>query len=373
MNLTNATKFQAATTMGMEPSGRELLVVVVKGTFDFPTDGGDVVRARRQLPLVEADAFAGEPGLSAPAAESDFAPKKPKCDVILNGSAYAPGGRPSESVPVSLQVGSLSKSFNVVGNRAWVKDVFSWRATRPVPFVKMAISYANAFGGRDLTDPDEKKHRWYGSNHAGVGFHSNLYPPLVEGKLLPNTEEIAKPVLKPDGQYVPMAFGPLGRGWEPRYRLAGTYDQKWLDDVCPFLPADFKNEYYQCTPPGQQMPHPKGGEEVVLVNLTPQGRTAFKLPSLEMPVTVFLKKGPEVSSSAAADTLTLEPDFGRFTVVWRMSYPIRSNLFEIGDIFVGPMSRGWRKARALGKIYCSNLDHAIRMPPPLVREKDGGP
>src|SRR3974390_3002214 len=81
MNLTNATKYLAASTMGMEPSGRELLVVVVKGTFDIPADAGPVVRSRHQVPLVEADTFAGEPGLSAPLAESDFAPKKAKCDV----------------------------------------------------------------------------------------------------------------------------------------------------------------------------------------------------------------------------------------------------------------------------------------------------
>src|SRR5579883_3232186 len=258
MNLTNATKFPAAYTMGMEPSGRELLVVVVKATFTIPEDGKNPVPAKEQVPPIEADVFAGEPGLSAPLYECDFAPKKPKCDVILNGTAYAPGGKPTEVVPVMLQVGSMSKSFNVVGNRGWVKDVFSWKATRPVPFVKMPISYANAFGGRDVSDPDEKNHRWYGPNHAGIGFHANLYAPLVEGKLLPNTEEIGKPVEKPDGKYRPMAFGPIGRSWEPRYKLAGTYDQKWLDDVCPFLPADFKDEYYQCAPEDQQLAYLKG-------------------------------------------------------------------------------------------------------------------
>src|SRR5579885_443344 len=134
MNLTNATKFPAACTMGMEPSGRQLLVVVVKATYFIPESGGKPSPAPQQLPLVRADVFAGDPGLSAPVAESDFAPRKPKCDVILNGSAYAPGGKPAEVVPVLLQVGSMSKSFNVVGNRAWVKDVFSWRHTHPVPF-----------------------------------------------------------------------------------------------------------------------------------------------------------------------------------------------------------------------------------------------
>jgi hypothetical protein len=346
----------------MEPSGRELLVVVVKATFTIPTDGTDPVPVKEQVPLVEADVFAGEPGLSAPLHECEFAPKKPKCDVILNGTAYAPLGKPAAVVPVMLQVGSMSKSFNVVGNRAWVKDVFSWKATHPVPFVKMPISYANAFGGRDVSDPDEKKHRWYGPNHAGIGFHTNLYAPLVEGTLLPNTEEIGKPVEKPDGKYRPMAFGPIGRAWEPRYKLAGTYDQKWLDDVCPFLPADFKDEYYQCAPADQRIAPPKGGESVSLVNLTPGGRTAFALPPLEMPVTYFLKSGDPHEAAAVADTILIEPDLLRFSITWRAFMPLKKNLFEVADIFVGKLSRGRKMAMALGKNYAPSLAHALAIP-----------
>jgi hypothetical protein len=362
MNLTNATKFPAAYTMGLEPSGRELLVVVIKATFTIPEDGSDPVPAKQQIPLVEADVFAGEPGLSAPLVECDYAARKPKCDVILNGSAYAPGGKPAESVPVLLQVGALSKSFNVVGNRAWVKDVFAWRATRPVPFVKMPISYGNAFGGRDLSDPDEKNHHWYGPNHAGVGFHSNLYPPLVEGRPLPSTEEIGKPVEKPDGKYRPMAFGPIGRAWEPRYKLAGTYDQKWLDDVCPFLPSDFKDEYYQCAPADQQIPPLKGGEEVVLVNLTPSGRTSFRMPPLSMPVTLFSREGVATEREGTADTILIEPEQGRFSIVWRVTEPLKRNLLELGGALVGQMSRGWRLAKELGKEYCPSLTDAIAYP-----------
>ncbi len=42
-----------------------------------------------------------------------------------------------------------------------------------------------------------------------------------------------------------MALGPVGRGWEPRYKLAGTYDQNWIDNVFPFLPSDFEDAYFQ--------------------------------------------------------------------------------------------------------------------------------
>ena len=81
MDLINATNMIAGYTMGMEPSGRELLVVVVKGTFHIPTKLGEAPRLHeQQVPLIMADTFTGEPGYSAPYSEIDFAPRKLKCD-----------------------------------------------------------------------------------------------------------------------------------------------------------------------------------------------------------------------------------------------------------------------------------------------------
>ena len=62
MELLNATKMIAGYTHGMRPDGRELLVVVIKGTFDLPRNGEAARLADEQLPLVEAESFIGEPG-----------------------------------------------------------------------------------------------------------------------------------------------------------------------------------------------------------------------------------------------------------------------------------------------------------------------
>jgi hypothetical protein len=85
MELLNSTRMQAGYTMGMRPDGRELLVVVVKGTFEIPKGAEEPKPAEEQVPLVEADTFTGEPGLSAPVYESDYAPVKQRCDVLLLG------------------------------------------------------------------------------------------------------------------------------------------------------------------------------------------------------------------------------------------------------------------------------------------------
>ena len=95
MDLLNGTKMVAGYTLGVEPSAREHLVVVVKGTFDFPANGGEPTLAEEQAPFVYADTFTGKPGFSAPLDECDFAFRKPRCDVLLNGAAYAPDGKPA--------------------------------------------------------------------------------------------------------------------------------------------------------------------------------------------------------------------------------------------------------------------------------------
>src|SRR5262245_58177578 len=154
MELTNATRMPAGYTMGVEPSGRELLVVVVKGTFRIPLLSGErLALHEEQLPLIMSDEFHGEPGLSAPKYEVDFSPRKNRCDVLLNGTAYAPGGVPTTRLTVGLQLGAWSKSFSVVGDRVWY-TAGGARATAPAPFMTMAITYDRAFGGTDTWHED---------------------------------------------------------------------------------------------------------------------------------------------------------------------------------------------------------------------------
>ena len=320
---------EAGYTMGMNPDGRELLVVVVKGTFQIPESGQTPVLAPKQIPLFEADDFTGEPGKSATLHESDYAPFKPLCDVIFNGSAYAPGGRPVQKVQVMLQIGPVSKSFHVVGHRFWQKGLLSINPSRPVPFTVMPFFYDTAFGGVDFSHSNEKKYKAFMENPIGIGFYDNLKNEEIHGSGLPNTEALNKPITRPDGNYGPMGFGVIGRGWLPRYPLAGTYDQDWLDNTFPFLPADFDPAYFQCSPVDQQMPYPKGGERVGLVNLTPEGKTVFELPSKEIMVTYFLKNGKEKDVAAKLDTLVIEPDKGIFTLTWRASLSLKKNMFEV--------------------------------------------
>jgi hypothetical protein len=367
VELINATEMQAGYTMGTRPDGRELLVAVVKGTFAIPQNGQESRLAADQLPLVERDIFAGEPGISAPLYEIDFAPSKPHCDVLLNGSAYAPEGKPTRRVRVSLRIGSWIKSFDVVGNRTWKSGIFQPSSTYPESFTVLPISYNNAFGGVDRSREDERKHKYFPENHAGVGYHHYLDNESLDGKPLPNTEETGKPVTKPNGNYRPMAFGPIGRAWKQRIQCAGTYDQQWIDNVFPFLPTDFNEEYYQSAPADQWIAYPKGGEEVELVNLIPRGRIIFKLPTETIPFEFFYKTGERRKFDGVIDTIFFEPDLARFTMSWRGCLPLRRSLHEIRLVVAGRVPpegyevpgaerrlEGKRRYRSLAELVAAN-------------------
>ena len=363
MELINATRMTAGYNMGLEPSGRELLVVVIKGTFVLPKPGEQVRLHDEQLPLIMADTFTGVPGFSAPVYEIDFAPRKHACDVLLVGSAHAPEGRQVTRLRVGLRVGSMEKTFDVIGNRVWQAGLTGISASAPQPFTKMPISYDVAFGGADRNSEDEREHDAYLPNPVGRGWHKHLKNAWVDGTPLPNIEELGKAVSFPSDKYKPMALGPLGRGWPQRARYAGTYDQKWLDDVFPFLPADFDERYHLAAPEDQQIPPPKGPLGVVLSGFTADGPRQFTLPHFEAPVRVFPKRGEREDYIATIDTIAFEPDLERITMTWRVARPLQKGLHEIAQVVVGKKGREWWQQREQVAI---NAPVAIAAPQHLV-------
>lgn len=359
MELLNATGMDAGYTLGLGPDGRERVVVAVKGTFTLPLDQSAPEPAEEQVPLVLSDEFSGEPGYSATLYETDYAPYKPACDVIVNGSAHAPDGRPTRRVTVGLRIGPIEKFFDVVGDRAWEDAAVSPRPSSPAPFTTLPITYDRAWGGTDADPDDPEKSTALMTNPVGVGYYPLSVGDWLVGKPLPNTEERGDPVTGKSGNHRPMSFGAIGRHFEPRLRYAGTYDEEWLENVFPFLPEDFDPRYHQCAPPDQQMPYPQGGEWVELTGLTASGRTVFQLPTIEVPVEFTDRDYEREEVQAVVDTLVIEPDEGRFTMTWRASRPLKQNIFELVQCVVGRMPQGWYRARALGKDYYPSIRELV--------------
>jgi hypothetical protein len=75
---------------------------------------------------------------------------------------------------------------------------------------------------------------------------------------------------------------------------------------------------------------------VVLTNLTPEGKTTFRLPQNRLLVWFFTKNGEEKKTQAAIDTVVIEPDHRRFMLTWRASLALKKNMFEVVQVVVGP-------------------------------------
>jgi hypothetical protein len=324
---------EAGLSVATDKEGRDYCVVVVKGTFAIGDDG-QATLAQEQEPLVYADVHYGDPAETSMKYECDFARFKPQADIIVNGHAYSPTGKPVEAVDVALEVGTLKKQIRVVGDRHWHKRLFGFRVSAPTPFIKMPLVYERAFGGSDHSHEQPQNHGTELRNPLGVGFCKNSDAKIIKGTPLPNLEHLDYPIRKWSDTPPPIGFGILGRNWEPRIKHAGTYDEQWQNERFPFLPEDFADLYFQSAPSDQQLPYLKGGEVVRCINMTPEGRFEFTVPTVEFSVE-FQFQDREERVDPNLDTLIIEPDQQRLLLVWRAAIPVGPKLHALREVYVG--------------------------------------
>src|SRR5437667_416131 len=99
---TNFTRHAVGEIVGLDPEGAEFYAVIVKETFTW-NENGQAAPAAEPSPLLEQDLYAGEPGLSGPLMESDYAPQKSRVDVLVAGAIILPA--PAATIDCSLEVG----------------------------------------------------------------------------------------------------------------------------------------------------------------------------------------------------------------------------------------------------------------------------
>src|SRR6266498_2128707 len=78
---------------GQTPEGQYILSVLLKRTYAI-RHGKRCVRSEADQKLFAGDVFHGDPMNSTVKNESDFVPFKIATDVVLDGKAYAPPGKP---------------------------------------------------------------------------------------------------------------------------------------------------------------------------------------------------------------------------------------------------------------------------------------
>ncbi len=315
--LDNQTPFAADRVWVRDAKGRHHWIVVVKATFDVTPDGvlsvGD-----EQLPPRHEPEYFGDPGASSLRYEADLTALKPSTDVLVVGSAHARDGKPTPSVTVGLRLGSIEKTLVVYGERSFFVGPLGATTTKPLPFVKQPIRYERAFGGQTSSKIDLR-------NPVGRGFATT--PGELEGKPAPSVEYPGRDRTTAG----PAGFGPLASYWQPRLKLAGTYDAAWVERQKPLLPTDYDPQHLLSAPADQ---HPGkylvGGERVELVGFTPAPALRFCLPTIELEgVSWFGRHRRE--HPFFLTTVLAEPDEGRVLLAWQTSLEVGPTDVEFLD------------------------------------------
>jgi hypothetical protein len=289
-----------------DKDGKLNWIVVIKGTYDIHPDE-NVSLSKKQEPVHEAPVYRGEEGKSSLLYDTDLVLFKPLTDVLVNGSAHAPMPQTVRSIDVTLKLTSIRKTLRVTGDRYWMKSLFGVTMTKPIPFAEKEIVYENAFGG-GYPDPDRPGRMIYhGANPVGTGFFLNKSG--LSGKPVPGVENPGDRKNKEAG------FGAVPCQWAPRYGLAGTYDDAWMKERMPFLPADYDPLFNQCAPIDQQVKRLNGGELVELTHMTPLKHFSFRLPEQRFSCVTTFTDG-DVPHEPVLNTVVIEPDHPRVVMVW---------------------------------------------------------
>lgn len=327
-NLENLTPFAAASLPSMAIDGTDLLLVLVSGRFDLPPAGRGPAAARpseEQKPVILADVYNGPPEASSLRYEGQSAPLRPAADVLLLGQAWAPRGVATKRVDVTLGVSpGFMKTVAVFGDRVYTQGLGAVTPSAPRPFVSMPIVYERAFGGGEPGDHTPRA--FDPRNPVGRGFVRSAADALYQPA--PNVEDPRDLIGSTGDRPAPAGFGPIARGWQPRAGFAGTYDQRWIEELAPNWPPDFDPRFFQAAPLDQQIPGGlRGGEHVLVRGASPEGDIQFEVPGDRVLLKGYFRGGAE-RRRMVIDTLVIEPDEGVFTVTWRGSFALPKGMFD---------------------------------------------
>jgi len=112
LDIKNETPFEIGVLPGLDKDGCEYAITVIKGTFDIVKDQDPLPISENQIPIVYADEYFGEVGISSTKYESDTCLRKKGTDILLIGHAFPKNGK-ARMLDVTLQVGQYKKASDV--------------------------------------------------------------------------------------------------------------------------------------------------------------------------------------------------------------------------------------------------------------------
>jgi len=238
----------------------------------------------------------------------DLGEKKEGGGFGVAGDACAPAGATVDGLTVRAGVGDLKRHVLVQGDRIWTRTPTGWQTTAALPFDRMPIGLARAYGGPAWRD-----------NPYGRGHCANAQD--FEGVPLPNVELPDQPMLKPTDTPALATLGPHPQGSAARNRWLGSLDKTWERTRHPWLPDDTDPRWFDRFDPAQCRPaHWRGDEPWFAENMHPRhGILRGRLPGLRPRLLLRTVAEPDrhLELDLDLDTVWLMPNDERAIVLYR--------------------------------------------------------
>ncbi|MEM6788893.1 MAG: DUF2169 domain-containing protein [Myxococcota bacterium] len=312
MTLANATPFAALDVPMEDARGREMVLVVVKGTFD---QRGGVLDL--QQPVWVAD-VPWEPDADASSVRwpSDVAVDKPGADVVVVGQARA--ATPVRHVDVTVQVGPRKAELRVHGPRRFCRGAEGIVPGQSAPFRAQTIRYEGAYGGTGDAVIERR-------NPIGLGVADDLAS-LVDAPA--PTIAWRDDAFTVAGRAVePAGLGAIAPHWMPRAGYAGTFDAAWETERMPLLPEDFDPRYTRCAHPRLQFETRLApGTPFSVEGMTEAAPVRATVPALDAVVEATFDDGARENVGIEIDTMVIDLELEAFPepriiVVGRAAFP----------------------------------------------------
>lgn len=321
LQLDNQTSWAAGLYPGWGRDGKRQQILVFKAGYSFDAKGN--LSPLANPTIEEADRYRGDPMKSSLAAASEIVPFKKGGELLLYGSAQPCGtGRTVLQVKVSLRQRNdafWSKELRVFGPRTWQRRFIGAMPSpakvieKPVPLV-----YENAYGGTDPVIPDET----FLANPAGVGFSVRGF--RTKELDLPQIECGPTFITSPASRVTPVSFGPLAPHWQPRSKDVVEIDEQAIAaGGCPWKKPP-PESLFNSAPLNQRFDQPFDGElSLKLKGLVTDSSedVLINLPEIK-PLLSFQGQGTIYVPSPQCDTLVIDTDLRRISLVWRSALPI---------------------------------------------------
>ncbi len=314
MALLNATSYKALDVPTVDAKGRDVVVLIVKGTFEVTADGR-VIRAAKPAPVRTADVLRDpEDPKSSARYPSDVCPEKRGTDVVVVGEAVSKA--PVAAMDVAVRVRKKTVPLRVHGERVFYRGGSDVQIGPAAPFERKPIVYERAYGGAsdDLTVYEAR-------NPSGVGVAKNKID--LVGKPAPQIEHPAYPHKSAGDRHPPVGFGAILPHWSPRRDHGGTFDAVWERTRMPFLPLDFDNRYYNVAHPSLIFEEALVEKDpIAVLGMTPSGLFSLEIPRFPVVLRGRMDRSGIRGVRPPVDTVIVEPSRSRFEIVVRSAFPV---------------------------------------------------